>query len=111
MRITPGTKHFCPLSTFAVILLQPDIQVRNRFIITRPARSRIKFRAGDKKVCPAAKALVNSRFFNIIKGTRERELGSFFGGNEVLLGSQYFLPIGIGFTDLFDLDYFITSDM
>ena len=100
--ITSGTKYFRSLHTKAVVGFQPHIQVRDRFVVARPACSRFELGGTAEKVGTAAYTLEDAWLVDFFKEAGAGKFRSLPRGDIVLLPGKQLLPFRIR---LFDFLY------
>jgi hypothetical protein len=107
--IASCTEYFRSLHAKAVVIFQSDIQIRNRLVVTWPARSGVKFDESSKQVRPAPYALIYTRFLDSIEYAGKRAFCPLFAGDMILLRSQYRFPLSIRFMNLINVYYFVLT--
>src|SRR5512146_266865 len=100
VRVAAGADDLGPPAEEAVVLLHPDVLLRDGGPEAWPSRSGIVFRVGTVEVVPAADALVDPFLVGVPVRSGERPLGPLFPRDVELFRCQQLLPLGIGFGQL-----------
>ena len=97
--ITSGTKYFRSAHTKAVVGFQPDIQLRDRFVVARPACSRFELGRSAEKVGAAAYTLEDAWRVDFFEEAGAGKFRSLPRGDIILLPGQQLLPFRIRLLD------------